>query len=347
MDGNIKDTPPIIPVPRARGPAALGRNCRRMMPAAKERVDARRKRGPARLRQVARRRPSRSVRRSDRRLTDLLFHAPLDEGEGKAMPCRRSMVRSRSAKFGTGYAWTLAKESRKGVDRRPGARIELADAGDFEQDQPFSFGAWVKLTKRHGQTGAILARMDDGTTSAAGTSGSRTAGSATHIIHKWPDDALKVVAPAAAQAEQVAPRDRDLRRLGQGRRRRRSTSTAKPQPRRGRRRQSDEHDPDQGAVEDRPAEHESARGDSVALHDLRHLRPRVAGRRSHRTRRSRSRRRHRFASRRQASRQGRPTNCSTGGSASYDTRVSQPRRANSRRWSTKRPRSKRAARSPT
>ena len=37
---------------------------------------------------------------------------------------------------------------------------EFADAGDFERDHAFSFGAWVKLPKA-GLIGSILARMDD------------------------------------------------------------------------------------------------------------------------------------------------------------------------------------------
>ena len=37
---------------------------------------------------------------------------------------------------------------------------EFADAGDFERDHAFSFGAWVKLPKAD-LIGSILARMDD------------------------------------------------------------------------------------------------------------------------------------------------------------------------------------------
>ncbi len=81
----------------------------------------------------------------------------------------------------------------------PGAwavsRFESAEAGDFEKDHAFSYGAWIKLPKP-GMTGAILARMD----TAGGhrgwdlwLEGNRVA---THILHHWPDDALKVVTRA-------------------------------------------------------------------------------------------------------------------------------------------------------
>jgi hypothetical protein len=75
------------------------------------------------------------------------------------------------------------------------SRFESADAGDFEKDHAFSYGAWIKLPRR-GMTGAVLARMD----TAGGhrgwdlwLEGNRVA---THILHNWPDDALKVVSRA-------------------------------------------------------------------------------------------------------------------------------------------------------
>ena len=43
---------------------------------------------------------------------------------------------------------------------QPGAALEVAEAGDFEKDQPFTAAVWVKLTQE-GQSGAIIARMDD------------------------------------------------------------------------------------------------------------------------------------------------------------------------------------------
>ncbi len=68
-----------------------------------------------------------------------------------------------------------------------------ADSGDFEKDQAFSFGAWIKVPKPD-MTGSAIARMDN-------TNGYRgwdlwleRNRVATHIVHKWPDDALKVVA---------------------------------------------------------------------------------------------------------------------------------------------------------
>ncbi len=70
--------------------------------------------------------------------------------------------------------------------------LELSESGDFEKDQAFSYGAWVKFSK--GDTsGSLIARMDDQHEHRGWdlwVEGNRVG---THIIHKWPDDALKVM----------------------------------------------------------------------------------------------------------------------------------------------------------
>src|SRR5262249_8409277 len=97
----------------------------------------------------------------------------------------------RSEKFGTGYAWTPAKESRKGLIVRPGTAIELPDVGDFEKDRAFTVTFWAR-NNRPGQTGAILARMDIGDAFRGWDAWMENGRMAMHIIHHWPDDALKV-----------------------------------------------------------------------------------------------------------------------------------------------------------
>ena len=75
----------------------------------------------------------------------------------------------------------------------PEARFEAADSGDFEKDQAFSFGAWIKLPKS-GMTGSAIARMDNPHGYRGWDLWLEKNRVATHIVHKWPDDALKVVA---------------------------------------------------------------------------------------------------------------------------------------------------------
>jgi len=64
--------------------------------------------------------------------------------------------------------------------------------GDYEKDQPFSFGAWIQVPDRR-STGSILARMDDRENYRGWDlwlEGDRVA---AHLVHHWPDDAVKVV----------------------------------------------------------------------------------------------------------------------------------------------------------
>src|SRR5262249_53288028 len=100
--------------------------------------------------------------------------------------------RARSVELASGFAWVDGKLPAKGFAIQNGQALEVADAGDFEKDQAFTAAAWVKVIRR-GQTGAVGARMDN-TNAFRGwdlwLEGDRPG---THIISKWPDDALKVV----------------------------------------------------------------------------------------------------------------------------------------------------------
>jgi hypothetical protein len=78
---------------------------------------------------------------------------------------------------------------------RAGAVYESADSGDFDKDRAFSFGAWVKLTKQ-GVNGSILARMDDRNHYRGWDLWLEKERVATHLVHEWPGDALKVIARA-------------------------------------------------------------------------------------------------------------------------------------------------------
>ena len=70
--------------------------------------------------------------------------------------------------------------------------IELADVGDFEKDQAFSYGLWVRPSKPN-LGGALLARMDESSDYRGWDLWLEGGKVAAHIVHKWPDDALKVV----------------------------------------------------------------------------------------------------------------------------------------------------------
>ena len=180
MDGNIKDTPPIIARAARRGSAALGRAGQG------DRRDAK----PRSRR--ARRRPARDfdkwlAEREARR--DSPPRIPTD-GLALARAARRRARARRStctldgqgrdrARSNDGFAWEAGPRRRQGVQSAsPAARCEIADAGDFDTKQAFSFGAWVKFPPAR-PTGAIVARMDDAERlPRLGPVGARTASSA-------------------------------------------------------------------------------------------------------------------------------------------------------------------------
>ncbi len=69
---------------------------------------------------------------------------------------------------------------------------EIADAGDLEKDHGFSYAAWVFMVR--GRDGAIFARMADAGGKYRGWDLLLQDGKpAAHLVHDWPEDALKVV----------------------------------------------------------------------------------------------------------------------------------------------------------
>ena len=69
--------------------------------------------------------------------------------------------------------------------------VEIGDSANFEHDQPFSYGAWIRLEPGN-RGGAVIARMDDKDAHRGFdlyVSGDRAI---AHFIHSWPGNALKV-----------------------------------------------------------------------------------------------------------------------------------------------------------
>lgn len=69
--------------------------------------------------------------------------------------------------------------------------FEIGDVGNFEKDQAFSYGAWVRAGKL-GMTGGIIARMDEKGGNRGWDLYQNDRFYSVHIISNWPGDALKV-----------------------------------------------------------------------------------------------------------------------------------------------------------
>lgn len=197
MDGNVKDTPPIINVPlatdRPRWDALPAE-----MTAAKQQVEARKQEArPAFDEWMARATPESLAATIPTK--DLVFHAPLNEGTGKST---KVIIggEAREVTLNDSAQWTDGVSSK--ALQVQGAACDLPDVGDFEKEHAFSCSAWVRLQPNDSQ-GAIAARMDKPTNGYQGwdfwVQGRRIG---THIINRWPDDGLKVVGQAQLKANE-------------------------------------------------------------------------------------------------------------------------------------------------
>ena len=130
--------------------------------------------------------------------TNLVHHFPLDEKSGAEL---LDEVSGRKAKFQGKLATVKRDDNETGVKLDNSNHALLADPGIIEFDQPLSFTTWVKVPKK-AANGAILARMDV----ANGyrgydlwLQGNRIG---THLIHSWPDNAVKVVSAEPLKPDQ-------------------------------------------------------------------------------------------------------------------------------------------------
>jgi hypothetical protein len=188
MDGNVKDTPPIIMVPLE---ADLSRweELAELVPAAEQAVVAHR----------AHARPAFDAWLAKSQRQDvatwipsagLHLHAPLNDG-GDEIVYAVNDARATAPRHAT-VEWREGKTGAQAAYLNQGAALEAAAAGDFEGDQPFSAAAWVKLPANDA-SGSIVARMDDGNNFRGWDLWSEGRRVGAHIINKWPENALKVV----------------------------------------------------------------------------------------------------------------------------------------------------------
>ncbi|MGE3822086.1 MAG: DUF1553 domain-containing protein, partial [Isosphaeraceae bacterium] len=190
MDGNVKDTPPIVYVPpdqdRPRWEAIA-----RELAGLNGRIEERKKTARTAF---------------DGWLADLVpgalgetppgegltLLAPLSEGEGTSATIVSGGA-WRQVPLGENAGWVPGHVAEKALQIKPGVNLEIAEAGDFEKDQGFSYGAWVQ-PPRNPRPAALFARMDEKNDHRGWDLWIEGGKPAAHIVHKWPDDAIKVVA---------------------------------------------------------------------------------------------------------------------------------------------------------
>ena len=193
LDGNIKDTPPSIVIPKVEDRPAYTQLTTAEVEL-KKKIEARRAGAKpefdewvvtAKSDEVAASLPAR----------ELQLHAPLSDGKGDVSHAlywgEDVEIPVRAA--GSWKAGLIAEKA-LAVEQSTGA--EIPEAGDFERDESYSIAVWTKLPGN--ATGAIVARMDDAHHYRGWDLWVEAGKIGTHIIQDWEaDDALKVTTAKA------------------------------------------------------------------------------------------------------------------------------------------------------
>jgi hypothetical protein len=198
MDGNIKDTPPTVVVPRPEDEPrweALSKELKELRDQQEKHKELVR---PEFDKWLAAVRPGRVYATIPH--GGLQLHALLSEGAGSAVTVtvegQQRLLASEKP-----LTWQPGQVAAQALRCGPDTAIAIDDAGDFEKDQAFSYGAWIRLP-RNGMTGAAFARMDNANGFRGWdlwVEGNRFG---THIVHRWQEDAIKVVAADAVKANE-------------------------------------------------------------------------------------------------------------------------------------------------
>ncbi|TWT85872.1 Planctomycete cytochrome C [Posidoniimonas polymericola] len=127
-------------------------------------------------------------------------HLPLTEGAGDKV---EDTVGSQAAPAATGpLRWTPDGKLGPAVVLSNEATLALEDAGDFEGNEAFSYGGWVRSASP-GSGAGIIARMDVGNNYRGWDLWQDGGRLAVHIIDNWPGNALKVsTKESVVQADQ-------------------------------------------------------------------------------------------------------------------------------------------------
>ncbi len=187
MDGNIKDTPPIIVVP-ADSDRARWDELQAAIPAAEGKLNERRNSSTADFDRWVSGEAVKLV--ASQNELGPYFHAPLsDPGtrmhyalQGHA----RSIAWNGTPTFDAGYI------ADKAYKTAPETTPVLDAVGDFDSQQPFSISVWLRIAGGN-NSGAILGKMDEGQDYRGWDLWLEGGRVGTHIIHKWQENALKAV----------------------------------------------------------------------------------------------------------------------------------------------------------
>lgn len=189
-DGNIKDTPPTVFVP-AKADQQRWQALSEEIPAAQQAQQAH-KQTIAQTFEDWLRQPAAAEQW-------IAHGADLEQDLELLLPTAAALL-SVPARLGDGaIEITVAPPTNEHADPDfPSAlspengNIEVSGAGDFAGDAAFSFGAWVRFSGGS-NSGAIFAKMANGGDYRGWDLWAEGGRIGTHLIHRWPEQALKVM----------------------------------------------------------------------------------------------------------------------------------------------------------
>jgi hypothetical protein len=193
LDSNAKDTPPVIFVPSTPEDRTLSRKLEGQIAEDKKQIAARKKTAHVEFNKwlagaakttVFGKAPEDGLR----------LHAPLSEGKGHEVAITVDS-KKRNVALASDAAWSPGEITDKALTAKAKTPLEIAEAGDLDSQQSFSYGAWIKLPGNVG-SGAVMARMDDGNNYRGWDLWIQNDRPAAHLINHWPDNAIKVISRA-------------------------------------------------------------------------------------------------------------------------------------------------------
>ncbi len=197
MDGNIKDTPPVMVVPPREERPRWKQVADEIAAAQKQREDRREAARQDFDRLVAK--PEFAELAPAVPTENLVVHAPLTDAAEDQIALTIDDQETSHPVTGPLH-WTEGHVGQSAFEESSDVTIEIAEAGDWEKDLAFSVGAWVKLPAANAG-GAVVARMDDANNYRGWDLWFENGRPGTHLIHHWNEDALKVVANQPLEAD--------------------------------------------------------------------------------------------------------------------------------------------------
>lgn len=189
MDGNAHDTPPVLPVPRAEDGPRLA-VVDRELPEAKATVASRRQAARPEFNAWVEAATPATVAKALPQDTPLVG-LPFAEGQGQTTRVRL-VGKESDLPLSATTTWQAGPNGAAAL-LLDGRAAELAAAGDFEHDQPFSASFWLRPPANDSGY-AIVARMDESQGYRGWDIGVQGRRIMMHLVHAWPDDAFKVAA---------------------------------------------------------------------------------------------------------------------------------------------------------